>query len=65
LYRARNDATHEGRRYVEDLEVDRLVDLTGAAVRWGAWHLNPNHSDKQSACGSFDEVMEHDLQAGN
>jgi hypothetical protein len=61
LWRARNDAIHEGRRFVEDLQVDRLVDFTAFAVRWGAWHLSPYHSEKQSPCETFAEVMEHDL----
>lgn len=61
LYRARNDAVHEGRKFVEDLEVDRLVDLTAYAVRWGAWHLYPYHAHSQRACATFDEVMAHDL----
>jgi hypothetical protein len=60
LYRARNDAIHEGRRFVEDLEVDRLVDLTAYAVRWGGWHLSPSHADGQGACSDFDQVMRHD-----
>lgn len=63
LYRARNDAIHEGRRFVEDLQVDRLIDFTAYAVRWGAWHLSPFHSDKQEPCKTFAEVMEHDLPA--
>jgi hypothetical protein len=63
LYRARNEAIHEGKRFVEDLQIDRLVDLSAYAVRWGAWHLNPHHSDKQVPCEDFDEVMEHDLTA--
>jgi hypothetical protein len=61
LYRARNDAIHEGRRFVEDLDVDRLVDLTAYAVRWGAWHLSPSHGNGDGACRDFDEVMRHDL----
>jgi Apea-like HEPN len=62
LYRARNDAIHEGRRFVEDLDVDRLVDLTAYAVRWGAWHLSPDHDNGTGACHTFDAVMGHDLQ---
>jgi len=60
LYAARNDAIHEGRRFVEDLDVDRLVDLTSYAVRWGAWHLDPGHDEGTGACHEFDEVMRHD-----
>jgi hypothetical protein len=61
LWRARNDAIHEGRRFVEDLQGDRLIDFTAVAVRWGAWHLSPYHSEKQSPCKTLAEVMEHDL----
>jgi hypothetical protein len=61
LYRARNDAIHEGRRFVEDLQVDRLVDLTAYAVRWGGWHLTPDHANGKGACSDFDQVMRHDL----
>jgi hypothetical protein len=60
LYGARNDAIHEGRRFVEDLDVDRLVDLTSYAVRWAAWHLDPAHDQGDGACRDFDEVMRHD-----
>jgi hypothetical protein len=62
LYRARNDAVHEGRQYVEDLQVDRLIDLTAQAVTWGAWHLSEYHSDSGKPCKSFEEVMSHDLR---
>jgi hypothetical protein len=64
LYRARNDAIHEGRRFVEDLQVDRLVDMTAYAVRWGAWHLDPHHADREVACETYADVMEHDLRHG-
>jgi hypothetical protein len=61
LYRARNWSIHEGRQYVEDLEVDRLIDLTAQAVTWGAWHLSDYHSDTGKPCESFSQVMSHDL----
>jgi hypothetical protein len=62
LYRARNQAVHEGRQYVEDLEVDRLIDLTAQAATWGAWHLSDYHSESGKPCESFGEVMSHDLR---
>jgi hypothetical protein len=62
LYRARNDAVHEGRQYVEDLEVDRLTDLVAQAVTWAAWHLSPYHADAGKPCETFADVMGHDLR---
>lgn len=43
LYRARNSAVHAGREFVEDLEIDRLLDLVQAVVRRAVWHLHPLH----------------------
>ena len=62
LYRARNAAVHEGRRYVEDLEVERLIDITRRSVTWGAWHLARDHSDDGTPCQTFEEVMAHDAE---
>lgn len=65
LYRERNNAIHQGRRYVEDLEVERLTDVTAQAVTWGAWHLAVDHAETGKPCATFDEVMAHDLVEPN
>jgi hypothetical protein len=57
LYRARNDAAHEGRDFVNDLEVERLADLAHVAIRGLAWHLVPAHRARGRSCRTFTEAM--------
>jgi hypothetical protein len=57
LYRSRNDAVHEGREFLHDLEVDRLLDLTQAAVRSFAEHLVPAHRPRGRSCRTFTDAM--------
>jgi hypothetical protein len=56
LYQSRNDAAHEGREVVEDLDVDRLLDLTRFIVRFSAVHLDPEHRQPRRACRSYAEA---------
>jgi hypothetical protein len=55
LYQRRNDAVHEGREYVNDLEVDDLLDLARYAVRYACEHLAAKHA--RHACETFSEAM--------
>jgi len=57
LYRARNDAIHEGRDFLNDLEVDRLLDLTRYALIGFALHLDPSHRPRHRSCRTYDEAM--------
>jgi hypothetical protein len=57
LYRIRNDAAHEGREVLDDLEVDRLLDLTRFIVRVSAFHLDPEHREPQRACRTYAQAM--------
>lgn len=57
LYGARNDAVHEGRQLVDDLDIDRLVEVAQAIIRLSAWHLVSNHSPRGRACRTFAEAM--------
>lgn len=57
LYQARNDAAHEGREVIEDLEVDRLLDLTRFIVRFSAFHLDPEHRRSRRACRTYADAM--------
>ena len=57
LYRSRNDAAHEGREVVEDLDVDRLLDLTRFIVRYSAFHLDPDHREPRRACRTYAQAM--------
>jgi hypothetical protein len=56
LYKRRNDAVHEGREYVNDLEVEQLLDLVRYTVRYAAEHLVAKHHTRH-ACRSFNEAM--------
>jgi len=58
MYRRRNEAVHSGAHYLKDVEVDRLLALTQYAVRWGAWHLDPDHDhgERDGPCTSFAEA---------
>jgi hypothetical protein len=57
LYQARNQAAHEGRDFVDDLEVDRLLDVTQFVLRVCAWHLVPSHRPRGRACRTFSEAL--------
>jgi Apea-like HEPN len=57
LYRVRNEAAHEGREVVDDLEVDRLLDLTRFIVRISAIHLDPAHRHPRRACRTYGDAM--------
>jgi hypothetical protein len=57
LYAARNEAIHEGRDFVNDLEVDRLLDLTRVTVARLAWHLVPSHRPRGRSCATWREAM--------
>lgn len=57
LYQIRNDAAHEGREVLDDLEVDSLLDLTLVVVRYGALHLDPDHRDPRRACRTYAQAM--------
>jgi hypothetical protein len=57
LYRARNDAIHEGRDFVDDLDVDRLLDLLRYVVAMLAQHLDPSHRPRHRSCRTYDEAM--------
>ena len=57
LYQVRNDAAHEGREVLDDLEVDRLLDLTNVAVRVSVYHLDPDHREPRRACRTYAEAM--------
>jgi hypothetical protein len=59
LYADRNDAVHSGAYYLEDFEVDRLIELVSHAVRWGSWHLASTHAHHvpRRACTTHADVM--------
>lgn len=57
LYQDRNKAAHEGREVVDDLEVDRLLDLTHTVVRVSAFHLDPDHRDPRRACRTYAQAL--------
>ena len=57
LYQARNDAVHEGREFLDDLDVDRLGELTHFVVRNMSVHLVAGHRYARHSCRTFDEAM--------
>lgn len=58
LYRHRNDATHEGLNYNEDLEVGRLLTISHLAIRWAATHLDCFHpSPQHRPCTTLDQAL--------
>lgn len=59
LYRARSEATHVGREFVEDLEIARLLDLVQAAVRRAVWHLHPLHRPAGACTSLADTASPH------
>jgi hypothetical protein len=56
LYQRRNDAVHEGREHLNDLEVEELLDMARFTVQFAAEHLTSRHS-RRRACRTFDEAM--------
>jgi hypothetical protein len=57
LYDHRNDATHQGVNYDEDLNVQRLLRLTKLALQWGAHHLDPHHRSVGGPCTTLEEAL--------
>ena len=57
LYRIRNEAAHEGREVLNDLEVDRLVDLTRMVTLYSAVHLDPDHRNPRRVCRTYEQAM--------
>ena len=58
VYDHRNDATHQGVNYDEDLDVRRLLGITKLAIQWGAHHLDPHHDRIGGGqCTSLDEAL--------
>jgi hypothetical protein len=59
LYRERNKAVHAGREFIEDLDIDRLLDLVQAAVRGASWHLHPLHRANGACTHYADTIAAH------
>jgi hypothetical protein len=57
LWEERNSAIHEGRDFVEDLDVDRLINLTRSIVLALISHLDRTHRSR-GACRTWREAME-------
>ncbi|MFL5963335.1 MAG: hypothetical protein ACJ757_10655 [Gaiellaceae bacterium] len=57
LYSGRNDAVHEGRDFINDLEVDRLFDLTRYTLVGLLSHLDSAHRAKGRACRTWVQAM--------
>jgi hypothetical protein len=57
LYAARNDAVHEGRDFVNDLDVDRLVEVTRYVIQSLAVHLIPAHRPSGRSCRTYEQAM--------
>lgn len=57
LYQRRNDAVHEGREFLDDLDVDRLSELTHFVIRSMSVHLIAGHRYPRHSCRTFDEAM--------
>jgi hypothetical protein len=57
LYKARNASVHEGREFVDDLDVDRLSELARHVVRELSVHLIAGHRYARHSCRTFDEAM--------
>jgi hypothetical protein len=57
LTSGRNDAVHEGRDFVNDLEVDRLLDLLRHALVRLALHLDTSHRASGRSCRTYRQAM--------
>lgn len=57
LYRSRNAAAHEGRSFTDDLDVDRLTELTHYVVREMSYHLIPGHRRPGRSCRTWAQAM--------
>jgi hypothetical protein len=57
LYRIRNEAAHEGHEVLNDLEVDRLLDLTRMVALYSSLHLDPEHRQPRRACRTYAQAM--------
>ena len=57
LYEGRKKAVHEGWEYVDDIDVDRLLELTSYVIRGMSVHLIPDHRTSRRSCRTFDEAM--------
>lgn len=57
LYKARNQAVHEGRDYIDDLEVDRLTEVMQYVIRASARHLVPAHRTSGRSCRTFEAAL--------
>ena len=62
LYKHRNDATHQGTNFEEDLAVTHLRTITKLAIRWAADHLDRLHPGAHGrACITLDEALDEAL----
>ena len=57
LYRRRNDAAHEGREYLNDLEIEEFLDLVRYTVRYAAEHLSCKHGGRRGICRTYDQAL--------
>jgi hypothetical protein len=57
LYARRNDAIHEGREYLKDIEVEDLLEMVRYTVRYAAEHLASKHAGRGRVCQTFTEAM--------
>lgn len=57
LYEGRKKAVHEGWEYVDDIDVDRLLELTRYVIQGMSVHLVPDHRPSRRSCRTFDEAM--------
>lgn len=64
LYQRRNDAVHEGREYLNDLEVEEMLGLVRYTLRYACEHLASRHAGRRRACRTFDEAMKCGLWYG-
>jgi len=55
LYQRRNDAAHEGVSFANEIDADRLEQLTAASVEWAARHLDRFHRGG-GVCTTFEEA---------
>lgn len=57
LYSSRNDVIHEGRHFIQEVDVYDLLAILARALHWGAWHLHDMHRSDGKICSTFDEAM--------